>query len=601
MLPPPDSGVADRVMRLVRAVAGPAGWSVYRAMLGALDGFCLLRWGRPLTRLSVERRRQLLSSLGRGPLAGPLAMLCFPLRTACCDRPELFAALGVPYERRAAVENARWRQRICSAAELDEDIECDVVVVGTGAGGAVVATGLAERGLAVAMVEEGSYHGRWAFTGRALDAFERLYRPLTHSTAVGRPFIPIPLGRCVGGTTTVNAGTCLRPPDRVLRHWSAELGLTELSPDALAPYFERVEQDLQVAPSQAEVLGGIARVVARGADVLGWSHYPLPRNAPGCDGQGVCTFGCPTGAKQSTDVSYVPRALRAAALLVTELRVERILMESGRAAGVEAVGTTDGRRRRLRCRAVVLACGAIGTPVLLLRQGILGRHPALGKNLTVHPAIAVSGLFDEEIRGFAAVPQGYCVDAFHDRGILMEGASAPPDGAAALFDVIGPELTELVEAFDRIGTFGAMVAERAGAGTVSALRGGRPWIRYRLHRDVRERLREATVLLCRLLEAGGARRLFLPVIGSAPVASSAELRDLPAERMILSAYHPLGTCRMGLDSRSSVVGPDYQVHGIPGLYICDGSIVPGSPEVNPQITIMALASRAADRIADRLL
>jgi choline dehydrogenase-like flavoprotein len=228
------------------------------------------------------------------------------------------------------------------------------VVIGTGAGGAVVARELAEAGLAVVMIEEGRYFQRQDFTGRAFAMQQKLYRAGGSTMSIGNVAIPIPIGMTVGGTTTVNSGTCYRVPDHVLTHWRDELGLTEFTPDHLAPFYDRVERVLGVAPTPAPLLGGCARVIARGCDRLGFRHAPLQRNAPGCDGQGVCCFGCPTDAKRSTNVSYVPLALRAGAELFTRARAERIIVEGGRAAGVVARArsgrTFDGARSRRRRR-----------------------------------------------------------------------------------------------------------------------------------------------------------------------------------------------------------------------------------------------------------
>src|SRR6185312_3175586 len=245
----------------------------------------------------------------------------------------------------------------------DLAVECDVVVIGTGAGGAVVGRELAEAGLAVVFVEEGRYFDRSDFTGRSFEMQQKLYRRGGGTFSIGNVAIPIPLGQTVGGTTTVNSGTCYRTPDRVLHQWQHDLGLAELGPDGLAPYFERVESVLGVERSKAELMGGNGRVIARGCESLGFTkHGPLKRNAPECDGQGVCCFGCPTDAKRSTNVSYVPLALKAGAALFTGLRAERVMVDGGRAVGVVA-RTTAGHALTVRARSVVVSCGAILTPL----------------------------------------------------------------------------------------------------------------------------------------------------------------------------------------------------------------------------------------------
>ena len=178
----------------------------------------------------------------------------------------------------------------------DEEVTCDAVVIGTGAGGAVMAKELAERGHAVLMVEEGDYYSRKAFNGRAVENMRRFYRDSGATGSVGNCVIPIPMGRLVGGSTAINTGTCWRTPDWVLQKWS-DAGLTDLAPERMGPYFERVERELQVAPADPKYLGGVADVIARGCDVLGYSHRPLNRNAPGCDGAERLRLRLPDGGQ----------------------------------------------------------------------------------------------------------------------------------------------------------------------------------------------------------------------------------------------------------------------------------------------------------------
>jgi choline dehydrogenase-like flavoprotein len=394
-------------------------------------------------------------------------------------------------------------------------------------------------------------------------------------------------------------------PDRVLASWRDKLGLFDFTPERMAPYYERVEEVLGVAAADARYLGGVARLIGRGCDALGYQHHPLRRNAPDCDGQGTCCFGCPTDAKRSTNVSYVPLALRAGAQLLTGARAERIVVENGRAVGVVA-GTThrSGAEVSVRARAVVVACGSLHTPLLLEENGIGGASGQLGRNLSIHPALACAAVFDEEVRGFAAIPQGYAIDEFHDEGILFEGAFAPLDITAASYSGIGPQLMELMEAYDRLAVFGFLI-EDTSRGRVRRGPGGRPLVTYVVNDEDVARLKRGLEILIRIYRAAGARRILPMVNGFDEVTTDAEIERFRSARLgardfDISAYHPLGTARMGADPASSVVGPDHQVHDVPGLYITDGSAVPSSLAVNPQLTIMAMATRAAELLAARL-
>jgi choline dehydrogenase-like flavoprotein len=435
----------------------------------------------------------------------------------------------------------------------------------------------------------------------------KLYRDMGATLSVGNAVIPIPLGRTVGGTTAINSGTCYRTPDRVLREWAVHFGLDELSPEKLAPHFARVEATLGVAPAETRYLGGVARVIARGCDALGYKHQPLRRNAPECDGQGVCCFGCPTDAKRSTNVSYVPLALKAGATLFTGLRAERVMVDGGRAVGVVASARLpDGGRRTLtvRARATVVSCGSLLTPLVLEASGIGTSSRQLGRNLSIHPALGVMALFDEKLDGANAIPQGYAIEQFHDEGILFEGAFAPLDLAAASFTMIGPRFVELLESYDRIACFGVMI-EDVSRGRVRRGPGGRPLITYSLVDHDVARLKRAVEILARVYFAAGARTVFPLVHGFDELHDLDDVErlrraTLRARDFEITAYHPLGTARMGHDPSSSVVGPDHQVHDTAGVYVADGSVVPSSPAVNPQVTIMALATRAAEQIARKV-
>ncbi|HTQ47444.1 MAG TPA: GMC family oxidoreductase [Polyangiaceae bacterium] len=547
--------------------------------------------------------------------------LTAPMKIAYFDDPKIYADLKSKWRFTSLVtESPRWMRQVIDGDSLteDTDVECDAVVIGTGAGGAVVACELARKGLAVLLLEEGRYHTRVDFDGRGIDNIRRFYRGKGTVGTVGNTFIPLPMGRLVGGSTAINTGTCWRTPEWVLERWAEEEGLRDLAPDRMAPYFERVEKELEVAPSPWSVLGGVARVVSRGCDALGYSHRALARNAPGCDGSGICDYGCPTDARRSTNVSYVPSALGAGAQLFTGVRAARILRESGRVVGVEGVACgssaspegdrtetrTTGKRVRVRARATIVACGTVMSPLLLGGDAGARRLPWLGRNLSIHPATTVSALFDEEIRGYAAVPQGYCVDEFRREGILLMGASAPVDMAASTFGFVGRDLVRLMEAYDKVASFGVMVDDET-RGRVTRGPGGRPLILYRVGRVERERLRRGTEIMARIYLAAGAREVYPALHGHRVIRDARDIARLAstlpaASDWLLSAFHPLGTCRMAMDPTRGVVSTDHEVFGAPGLYVSDGSVVPSSVGVNPQETIMALSTRAAERIARRL-
>lgn len=611
-VPAPDGAMVDAVAQLVDGL-GAGTLSGYRAILTALDLASVPFAGAALSSLDEAARAQALARLAEGEATFWLVRgVTAPIKMVQARAQGLEDALGVGQHRLSvAREHHAWERQIVDGRAMthDETLEVDVVVVGTGAGGAPVAKALAERGHAVVMLEEGGYFTRADFAGHALDRQHRLYRGNGLTSTLGNAVIPVPMGRTVGGSTTVNSGTCYRLPESTHRRWQMESGLFELGPGSLDAYYEKVEAMLEVDVATAPTLGGCAEVIARGAEALGWRHGPLRRNAPGCDGQGVCCFGCPTDAKRSTNVSYVPRALGRGAMLYAHAKVTKVIVEAGRAVGVVArVGGHNGGARRLevRARAVVLACGTVYTPALLLAQGLANSSGRVGRDLTIHPASYAWAELEQPVRGWEAIPQGYAIEEFEDQGLRFEGAFLPLSMASGAMSQVGPRWTHLVERFDRLACFGFMIAETS-RGRVH-LAGGEPRMTYVVEPEDVRRMVRAQGLLARVFLAGGAKVVY-PGMQRFP-----ELRDLAdverleregpgtirAHHLDLTAYHPLGTCRMGPDASRSVIGPTQEAWDVPGLFVCDGAAVPGPLGVNPQLTIMALSERAAAFVERRV-
>ncbi|RJO63044.1 MAG: FAD-binding protein [Myxococcales bacterium] len=608
VFPPFAREVVDRVERFLHE-AGPALQRPFRAGLWTLETAALAARRRSIVRLADAELLTLLDGWAKGDVARRtlFRVVAMVLKASYYNDPGLFAQLGQEYRKPAvADEPARWLSQVTRGQDVhdDTDLEADVVVVGTGAGGAAAAAELAERGAAVVLLEEGEFHRRSAFSGRPFEMQRLMYRQKGLVFTFGNTAIFVPVGVAVGGTTTINSGTCIRPPRKTLRRWRDEYGLTEFTPQMLEPYLRRVEAVYRVTPAEMKHVGKNGEIVARGAQALGWSHGPLPRNAPDCDGQGVCAFGCPTDAKRSTNVSYVPRALEANAGLFTGTKAEEILFEGRRAVGVRARSVHTGKTLTVRARIVVIACGAFHTPLLLMRHKLGDSSGALGKNLSIHPAGWVGAFVDEPVNGQKSIPQGYVIDEFKDEGIVLEGAWLPMDVAALINPHIGWRLQRDMESFDRLATFGLMVQDTS-RGAVRPGAEGEPFITYWLNREDVRRIRRGAELLCRVYLAAGAREIVAPIHGWKPVRS---LRDLDENRrrsvhawdLDISAYHPLGTCMMGGDRKKYVTNPYGELYDAENLFICDGSVVPPGLGVNPQITISALATRTADYIADRL-
>ncbi len=481
----------------------------------------------------------------------------------------------------------------------DRTETADVVVVGSGAGGAVVASELAEGGREVVLLEEGREFTKKDFNRRPVDMLPLMYRDAGLTSTLGIPAIPLPLGKTLGGTTTINSGTCLRTPDRVMEGWARDFGLSDITPESMRPYFEKVEKVQNVQPVKEAILGKNALVFKRGADKLGWGGEPLTRNvSDDCRGCGVCCFGCPSDAKLAMNLTFLPRARAAGARIWTQARATAVRFEAGRAVGIDA-RLPDGHALTVKAPVVVLSCGTIHTPAFLLSQAIANSSGLVGKGLTIHPATRIASQFDEIIDGWHGVPQGYGVHRFQDEGIQLEGIQGPPGLIAATLPFVGRAFQELIRDIRKVAVFGGMIKDGPN-GRVRVWR-GRPLVTYWLSREDRAKAQRMMGLIAEALLEAGAKRVLLPVMGFPQVRDRDELERFRAKRLKASqfemmAFHPLGTCRMGSDPTNSVVGPYGQTHDVPGLWIADGSVVPTSLGVNPQITIMSLAMRTARAI-----
>ncbi len=469
-------------------------------------------------------------------------------------------------------------------------IETDVCIVGAGAGGAVAAAELAEGGARVVVLEQGPRHDADDFSARPVEMMAHLYRDGGQGMTLGSPPILLPLGSGLGGTTLVNSGTCFRTPPAVLERWQREYGLRELSADLLDPCFARVERALSVTEVTPELAGANAAVARRGARALGWSHGYLRRNARGCVGSGVCAFGCPTSAKQHTGITYVPRAQDAGAKVLTGAHVRRVLVTAGRARGVE-VELENGGHMLVNAPEVIVAAGTIHTPLLLHRSGLGGASGQLGRNLALHPATAAFARMEEIVDMARGVPQSFYVDEFAEQGIMFEGVAGPPSYVAMSLPLSGARHAEAMADYRHLAQFGLMVSD-SSRGSVRSI-AGRPVIRYDLVEADVTRFRAGLARLRDLFQAAGAREVYLPLApGLEP--ERARARDLK-----LMAFHPLGTARADARPRHGVVDGDLQLHGVRGVHVADGSVVPSSLGVNPQMTIMALATRLAFQLLGR--
>ncbi|MGZ3699537.1 MAG: GMC family oxidoreductase N-terminal domain-containing protein [Bdellovibrionota bacterium] len=498
------------------------------------------------------------------------------------------------------------------AALLKSDLteHYDYVIVGSGAGGAVAAKELAEGGAKVAILEEGAYHRE--HRDPAFQAIRRLYRDQGLTTTLGSPIIAVPTGRCFGGTTVINGGTCFRAPDSVRRNWHEKHGLTGLDAGILDSAYTRVEREIHVEPADFKYMSRSNTIMHELLAKQGYHGAALRRNIKECEGCGMCCYGCSSGAKQSMDVSYLPRALNAGAVAYTHARVTRVLKdpgENGAARGVVAQainreGKPTGVTLTITADRTILAAGTLFTPQLLVESRIGRKNKHLGKHLSLHPATEIFAEFDEDINGWEGTPQAYYLDAFADEGIMFEGIFTPPDLVGLSTPFVGRQLIDFMKNYRKMTTFGLMIHDESEGRLIWLPLFGYTYY-YALTAGDVKRIQRGIAFLARIFLKGGAKRVFPLVRGrhfnNLEDVDKFENSSLRAGDIDMMAFHPLGTCRMSTSAERGVVNQEHELYGTPNLFVCDGSVIPTSLGVNPQLTIMAFATRMASRMLGKPL
>jgi choline dehydrogenase-like flavoprotein len=534
-------------------------------------------------------------------------------RRAAAPQPRALAlatGAGVPG---TVVTGAGWRG--------DVRLDADAVVIGSGAGGAVAACRLAEAGLRVVILEEGGFWTADDLTEREGEMTERLYAEQGLRATEDLAFSLLQ-GESVGGSTTVNWLIMLRPPAHVLHEWGRRFGLADLNEGALAPVLDLVEAETHTRAVPDDAHSPNNRALLRGAARLGWRARAGRINARGCVRAGFCGQGCRYDARQGAQVVYLPRALAAGATLYGDARAERIEVAErdtgrGRPPRKRVVATVRDRatgraRGTLTVDAPLVVCagGAIGTPALLQRSGLGGG--GVGRWLRLHPTTAVTATYDEPMHGSAGIPLSTLCDEFASAGpggygFWIECPPVHPMLASVATSGMGAAHAALMREFPHTGTLISLVRDGADPalsnGSVRVDRAGRTRIRYRLGPTDARHVREGMMASARLHLAAGAREVRTlhtdPVVvrHERDVAAVARRSTAPNDLALFSA-HVNGTCRLGVDPRASGCAPTGERHGARGVYVADGALLPTGLGVNPQETIMALATVVARGIAD---
>lgn len=485
-------------------------------------------------------------------------------------------------------------------AAADTRLRADAVVIGTGAGGGPAAAVLAERGLRVIVLDAGPYLRTDDFTGDEGAMTARLYR----MSLAPASSMALYAGECVGGSTVINDALCFRPPPEILRAWRDEHGLAGLGEPALAPFVEQVWHDVHAEPTDRAHTSKNAERLERGAGALGWSGASTPRNVIGCANLGLCNLGCPSGAKQSTLLVYVPRAERAGARVLASTRAERIAIAGGRVLGVEAVTVDPATRRpagsvRIDAPVVCVAAGVLATPALLQRSGV-----AAGGGVQVHSSVHVTARFAEPLYGFYGPTMSYAVDELADvngrtgPGVMIESVSALPVTTASALPGFGAPHEEGMRRLAHFARALVVIRDRT-RGHVDA----EGALDYALLAADVERLRAGIAAAARAYLAAGAIEVYPPVLAGEALRTEAECaafatRPLgPSAFSLLYAVHLFGGAAMAARPEAGACDERGVCFGVRGLYVLDASSLPSNTGVNPQITIMANALRIARGVA----
>lgn len=477
----------------------------------------------------------------------------------------------------------------------------DAIIVGSGAGGATTALRLAEAGWSVLMLEEGGRHSEPDFRDSISDQMGTLYRDAGMTPILGRPNIAFAEGCCVGGSTVINGALLWRTPANLLANWRAKQ-LPGLEEAVLNPIFDRLDRDLSIATQPDRTSNRASWKLTDAASALGWHHELAPRGQAGCRNTNRCPTGCPTGAKQSMLVSYIPRAEAAGAEVVSGIRVERLGIAAGKVTGVSVTTRCNGAQSLdIAARSVILCGGAVQTPFLLRRSGI---RRNVG-SLALHLNIKVVAIFDEDLDPARGTIMAAQVKEFSDRHLYLGSSNFHPAYLAMTLAPQGAETVERVMQHWRNSAVFVAQIRASGRGSVgSSPSGGKAAARYQTTQQDVEQIHFGLERMAELLFMAGAKEIFLPYPGLPPLRDLEQARrairaGLEARRLDLLSVHVMASCPMSANRSSGATDPYGRVWDVNGLYLNDASVLPEATGVNPQMTIMAIAHRNADAIIGR--
>ncbi len=506
----------------------------------------------------------------------------------------------------------------------DTKLECDAVVVGSGAGGSVIADRLSSAGYEVLVIEQGPYETSETFQQSEFHMMQKLFQQSGTAATKDLSFVLL-AGRGAGGGTTVNWNTCLKPSARVLKEWETDFGLEGVTGAEFSSQLDEVWNTIRVNTDESQ-RNPNNQALWDGCRKLGYTegtdYRVIERNAVGCKQRcDFCTYGCIYACKQSTSITYLPSAQKKGARFIFDTRVEHVVIDGGAARGI--VGTHQGagksHRIEVAAKVVVVAGGGIETPALVLRSGVKERN--VGAYLRLDPTVAVGGIFKNEVRAWSGPPQTVAVWKFIDldgtyHGFWVEAAPAHPGLFALTIPWLGGrEHKDFMKRYYSRSSASIILLRERSSGRVSIGKDGFPIVTYELGREDRETLVRGMEETARILAAAGAVSVWTThndpvivgdgneVLDSNDVDAFSDLvrsRGVAYNRMMLFSAHLMGSCRMSRDPALGPTSPTGELHSVRNLFIGDACVFPTTPAVNPMISIMGMARRTAESIITAL-
>jgi choline dehydrogenase-like flavoprotein len=519
---------------------------------------------------------------------------------------------GTPGERPITPLDLRDASPATAAFDAEVALTTDVVIVGSGAGGGVVAGELSAAGLDVIVLEKGGYYAEADFHGREMDSHAQMFEN-RGMLATDDLSVTILAGSTLGGGTTINWCASFRTPEHVLDEWERVYGVTGYTGKEYQAALDAVSARINVNSDESTANPQNA-ALERGGQALGYKTNVIPRNVQGCDDCGFCNFGCRVGAKQSMLKTYLRDAFQRGARLIVRANVERVLVEREAATGVlAAVHTAEGRsvRLRVKAKAVVMAAGAIHTPAVLLRSGLTNAN--IGRNLHLHPTSVTYGVYDQPMRGWSGPLMSRYISEFSQLddgyGLSMQTAPIHPGLAAlALPWSDGYQHKAMMERLAALGNIIIITRDRDG-GRVTLNRHGQPVIHYHLSPYDRDHLGRGILESLKVHHAAGAVEVGAP--HTVPLIfrqgddferflGQVQAAGLRRNTFALLSAHQMSSCRMGSSPLRGAITPTGETFEVRHLFVADASALPTALGVNPMLTIMAVAHSIAQHIKARL-